>query len=326
MTIARFLEAKISLPNDAGALAKNMSCPKNISTKTLLIDEVTMVSSTDFVAIDLAMQKHMHTTKPFGGLRVILIGDLFQLPPANGGRSFIETSSFELLMQSTDVFNLTTQFRQSSDDEDAEAFAKFIRECRCGNLSAESEGMLHYYFNARTPGDDVLRLCATREYAKKWNDKMLSKLDGEPVGPLMMKPGAPVIITRNLYKSDKAIKRYSGTKNLLVASNGSRGKLVDCTDAEFCVQLESGVSITLSASKKSPLQLAWACTIHKAQGQTYDKVVVVGDGIFEAGQAYVAVSRVTSLAGLYTYRLLPSYFGIERPQSIITFVNENKLT
>jgi len=244
------------------------------------------VTATDFIALDLAMQRHMKSAKVFGGLRVILIGDLCQLPPANGGRSFIKTDSFERLVSQMDVFNLSTQFRQSAADEDAEVFSKFMLDCRQGKLSPESEGLLLYFFNNRSPDDKVLRLCATREYAEKWNAKMLKKLDGELMGPLELKIGAPVMFTRNIYGKDKSLMTKYNAGDLLV-SNGSRGTLVGCTDSEYVVDVQNlpfAGHISLKATKRCPLRLAWACTIHRAQGQTLDKVVVVGDGIFEAGQ------------------------------------------
>ena len=325
MTIARFLESTPSISGDAYELAHRMSCPSRLSAKSILIDEIAMVSSTDFIALDLALKRHMHSSKPFGGLRVIMIGDIFQLPPSNGGRSFLETSSFEDLLPSVTIFNLSTQFRQLSADEDAEVFALFARECRSGKLSAESEGMLLYYFNNRMPNDSILRLCATKAAAQKWNDKMMGRTSGEPMGALNLKLGVPVIVTKNIYRKDRSLVRSTSTTNGIVAANGARGEITSCSESEYTVQFKTGESITLLAIASCPLQLAWACTIHRAQGQTYDEVVVLGEDIFEAGQAYVAISRVRTLAGLFTHRLMPFHFEIKQQEAIAKFIRGHGL-
>lgn len=344
MTVARFLEAKVDTLRDAGKLAAAFSVPaRQLQSRKLVIDEVSMVSLTEFVALDRALRRVLQPSRPFGGLAVVLIGDVFQLQPPGSDSFFFETPAFRSLEDDgLAVIELRQNHRQNdSDDEDGIMFARFLSECRRGYLSSDSAHMLMGIFNQRLPSSSAIRLCATRKETEAINARRLSKLEGTPIrlGRLTLKIGAHIIFNRNVYDAKtKKLVRPNGARGIVVglpsetvesASDSSPAVTVISDGKEYAVRALPSITLLASKGPKTwcyPLELAWALTIHKTQGQTLANAHVDGLYISEPGQAYVAVSRVRRMADLCARNLEPEAFEIERSPQWLDFVVKHSLT
>lgn len=301
-TIARFLGATVKTAGDPGALARNMKLPFDVRGRTLVIDEVGMVSAFDFVALDAGLKRTLRCNEPFGGLRVVLIGDLYQLrPPTQSTVTFFfETAAYEGLVQAgIKVHNLTTQHRQTGPGN--EALLPFLDEARVCQLKTASQELLLSHLNKKSYSSNALHLFARNADAHRYNDQKLKELKGteRTVCGFKCKRGAQVILTKNVYRNRS-----------LLYTNGTFGVIEKIHSQSVSVCIAGKIHEVKAVGKALPVALAWATTIHKVQGKTLENVVVHGDGIFEAGQAYVGVSRARSLSGLSTRNLHPDDFEL----------------
>ena len=237
MTVARFLGANSVNIRDAGMLAMDMkiSVP-NISTRKLIIEEISMVCTSEFLALDVGLRRHLKSSEPFGGLSVVLIGDVYQLQPPGDEYYFFETDLFDSLSsKGLVVTHLMTQHRQVDCDlEDAAIFHAFLSDCRRGYLRTTAAGYLIGLFNNRNPPKDAMRLYSRRLDAEAYNSRKLRLLTEEPewnYGNLVLKIGARVIFTRNIYC------RKTGR---LVRPNGAVGTIVGLPPSVSEVSQDSG--------------------------------------------------------------------------------------
>lgn len=322
-TIARFLGATTKTSGDPGALAKNFKPPCNLTNKVLVIDEIGMVSAFDFVALDAGLRRSLKCVLPFGGCRVILLGDLFQLrPPTQAAvKYFFQTSAYnDLKKDGLHVHSLTTQHRQRAGVNGNTDFIPFLKEARQCALGVDSRTLLLDYMNNKFYSDDALHIYSLKKDADKHNRRCMKShgLRLQAICGFEFTIGARVVLTRNIYK-----------KRVLLYTNGTLGYIVEASAAKKQVTVKiQGESVEITPFKDGvlPLALAWATTIHKVQGKTLNSVVVHGDGMFEAGQAYVAVSRARSLRSLATRNLHPDDFAIPFPPELVQYARENNLT
>jgi ATP-dependent exoDNAse (exonuclease V) alpha subunit len=285
--------------------------------RLLVLDEVSMLSGVTLEFFDLLCRTVRRDPSPFGGIQIIATGDYLQLPPVRINPSEPYDWAFQTKAwqrANFAVIHLTKVHRQ-----DEPQFLAALGEFRQGRLNAENSALLAsrvvHFPNADTP-----RLFTHNTQVDKWNAYRLSCIDtSETVyqartnGPdhqiqflrnnlltpehLVLKPGARVMFTVN--KPD------------LGFVNGQTGTVVVCGRDEVLVDCD-GLPIRVapyewrfdSRDKHSatfvqiPLRLAWSLTIHKAQGLTLDSAYIDVRAAREPGQAYVALSRVRTLAGL----------------------------
>ena len=313
------------------------------SLQTLIIDEASMVRADVFDMVAAALERFGPAPgTPFGGVQIVLVGDLYQLPPVVREDEvayfstvydtpyFFSAKSFR--REDFPTVSLTTVFRQLGDDR----MTAILNEIREGVLLGHAQEQL----NARADKDFVapddefwLTLAPTNRLVTARNRQQLERLPGDEMvhhakasGDLAMfeapveetlrfKVGAQVMMLNN----DQGNRWVNGTVGRVAGVGYDRyGAVVevefpDGTTAEVSPftwevtrPVASGASLSrevVGAYTQLPFKLAWAITIHKSQGQTLERVVVdLTGGMFSTGQLYVALSRCTSLSGLVLKR------------------------
>lgn len=326
---------------------------------TIIIDEVSMVRCDIVDAIDYTLRCVMRTTQPFGGKQVIFVGDMFQLPPVV--RQGAEHDLLHDIYDADDFFfykanvfkNISLvkiEFQKVYRQDDDKRFLNILENVRMNRMSPEDLSLLNRRVIKPQKEDGmVITLASVNKTADMINKQRLDEIDAEefvyegkitgkfdskrlPVElSLRLKVGTQVMFTRNDMQ-----KRWA---------NGTLAKVVKLAEDEIHVALsrgetyavshESWESVNYEYDRKSrklkkevtgtfsqyPLKLAWAITIHKSQGMTFEKMVLdLCNGIFADGQLYVALSRMRSLGGLFLSKcVIPQY--AHTSQEIITYAS-----
>jgi len=307
----------------------------------LIVDEVSMLSMSLFDRLNELGQTIRKSTRPFGGIQLLFCGDFYQLPPVNDAFCF-ESSSWK----STFIpVHLVKNFRQ----QDA-GFHTILSEIRRGKLSKQSYTILKQRVGLPYP-PNITQLVSTRAKADHINHHFYSTLDGaEHIFTLQQEITLEMTESeykiRNSFTSQQITyelqqlqKNMQQSISLKIGSvvmcivnmkntpicNGSQGVITGFTSDTFpIVQFTTGSIVIKPHIWKSetipgigisqlPLIYAWAMTIHKSQGSTLTNALIdVGDSIFECGQIYVALSRVTSLDGLFLTEFNPEKIRINK--------------
>lgn len=293
----------------------------------LIIDEVSMLHGSRLDMVDRACRWVRHNERPFGGLQVILVGDMFQLPPVTRGSDetdFAHHSNAWRVAELTPCY-LTEQHRQGADDE----LLDILREMRNGNISSEHRELL----NTRTglnPDESITKLYTHNVDVDVLNNNKLAELDGPQRSYTMTGKGKDWEIDKlkkNLLCPEKLFLKV-GAEVMFVANdfeagfvNGTRGRVIAFEMGDPVVETTDGQRIHVEEHtwrqfnetgeyvraevSQMPLRLAWAVTIHKSQGMSLDSAEIDLSKAFVPGMGYVALSRVRSLEGLYLVGLGP---------------------
>ena len=311
-------------------------------TRTLIIDEVSMLTPELLEKLNELAQIMRKNTKPFGGIQVILVGDFFQLPPIY--RDSETCFAFESPVWKE--LNLITIELTEIIRQDNPVFHNILKEARVGSLSKDSIQILKTRMLESWKDIKIkpTLLFSRRSEVEMINEQNLKALKS-PLQTFEVKTIYTASLEMNVSKADqeRAISildrnaPYKNTLELRVGAqvmliynldqeaglvNGSRGivegfsgglplVLFKGHTAPIPIQLVSWESDEVDGLKREqiPLILAYAITIHKCQGATLDSALIdIGRSTFEMGQAYVALSRVKSLDSLYIYELDPSAF------------------
>lgn len=289
-------------------------------TRVLIIDEVSMLDGARLDLINRICRRFKHSEKPFGGLQIILCGDLFQLPPINRGRGqadFIHTSSSwnELNLK---ICYLSEQYRQDLDT----GMLELLRSIRTQELDTELQQRLHERLEEENNDPDLTRLYSHNFDVDSINNKRLASIDSDLKSFGMHTSGKTYFI-QQLQKSCLApemLELKVGAQVLCVANNpelgymnGTRGEIVGFESGKPLVLLADGSTVTmerytwkiedgertLAEISQYPLRLAWAITVHKSQGMSLDSAEIDLSRAFTPGMGYVALSRLRTLEGLY---------------------------
>ena len=316
---------------------------------TLVIDEVSMVSADLMDAIDRRMrQAKGRKTVPFGGAQLIMFGDLYQLAPVVSGETekryytdtyrspwFFDARVWEETTLHT--ITLDTIYRQSDPE-----FQAVLQALRHGHIEADMGRMLNNVGSRIPTNPDIITLASTNNTVKKINAERLAELPGAvqvavaevegefppgqfPADPqLELKEGAQVMFLRNDTGNQDGPRWVNGSVGHVVSidqtvtvelDDGEQVEVEPVTWEKIRYEYDPGTKEishdVVAEFTQFPLRLAWAVTIHKAQGKTLREALIdLGPRAFAAGQTYVALSRLTSLEGLYLKRPL-------RPSDII---------
>ncbi len=305
----------------------------------LVIDEVSMLRADLLDAIDysLRINRKVHDV-PFGGVQIILIGDLCQLPPivdkelAEHFGELYDTPYFFSAKVFSDAqfhqFILKKNYRQ----RDAK-FMSLLNKVRNRSITEDDLRLLNTRVNSvlAETWDNAIRLTPTNAAANAINQIRLAELPGKE---FLYEAVIKGDFDNALYPTETQLKLKVGAQVLMVKNdnpsrrwvNGSIGEVIELNSDAVKVRIGHGVhdvtpviwekikyrhdeqtdgivSDVVGSFEQYPIRLAWAVTIHKSQGLTFDRVVVdFGEGTFVHGQCYVALSRCRSIEGLVLKR------------------------
>ncbi|MDY7542214.1 MULTISPECIES: ATP-dependent DNA helicase [unclassified Cryobacterium] len=331
------------------AIDQNDQVKKLLNTiDTVVIDEVSMVNADLMDAIDRSLrQARQRPNDSFGGVQIVLFGDPYQLAPVPGDsdeRAYFTDTYRSMWFFDAKVwkgaelriFELTEVHRQRDAD-----FRHMLNAVRYGQVTAEIGGALNAAGARTPPTEGVITLATRNDAVNRINAAALKRLPGKALtakaevtgdfggrtypadAVLELKVGAQVMFLRNDSPLDGGPRWVNGSIGTVTKVNSTVFVEIDGTthEVEPAVWEKYKYSYNQATKKLSrdvvaeftqfPLRLAWAVTIHKSQGATYERAIVdLGTRVFSPGQTYVALSRLTNLDGLYLTRPL-------RPSDII---------
>lgn len=306
--------------------------------QTIIIDEISMVRADLLDCVDAFLRIALKSRKPFGGKQLIFIGDLYQLSPVvtPAEKTYFENIYKSPYFFSAHVFNhkkWTMQFieldkiyRQSDD-----TFITILNAVRNRTVTDEHLATLNERVSDDADPEDrgYMYLTATNADADAINTYMLRRLDTTPIE---CKADISGDFDAKLAPTDSTLILKTGAQVMFLTNdpggnwvNGTLGTLIESAheDSELLIQTQDGNLVSVHPYKwnlyhyiydkdkktidqesigsftQYPIKLAWAITIHKSQGKTFDRVFInLGRGAFTSGQVYVALSRCRSLDGL----------------------------
>jgi ATP-dependent DNA helicase PIF1 len=314
-------------------LLKRMTYGKdNLKQVTLLIiDEISMVHTTFFQTVDKLAQKIRGNSRPFGGIKLLMVGDFLQLPPINCSVYLFESTLWrELNVQRIFLRHI---YRQT----DAE-FGRLLNKVRVGNTDSVVIDALKKRIDYNP---NAIQICTYRNTAERRNDLELFSLPGEyfthdaiwskavgtgyqpasfavsftslPIpNQLILKANARVILRTNKLGGNL----FNGSVGVVIdpgiPSVDFNGRVINIKRQQFSYKRQM-ISYRID---QVPLIIGYAITVHMSQGVTLDTVQIDCNS-FECGQAYVAMSRCKTLSGLYLSDLQPS--KIKANQKAVAF-------
>lgn len=336
---------------------------KNViqNMELLIIDEVSMLRADLLDAIDFSLQKIRRNDYPFGGVQVLFIGDLQQLPPVvnnvewqvlrNYYRGIFFFNAHVIHRQPPLYIELSKIFRQSD-----EKFISVLNNLRNNKVSKEDVSLLNKFVQ---PNFDIKKnkgyifLTTHNAKAEHINSDSLNEIQEKsnyfkadiigdfpekifPLEPsLELKVGAQIMFIKNDLSLEK---NYFNGKMGVIKSLSKEEILVFFPDEQKTIEVEKyewkNIRYSVNASTKEideevlgtfvqyPIKLAWAITVHKSQGLTFDKAVLDVSQVFLPGQAYVALSRLRSLEGLVLVNPIQMN-GISNDEEVMQYA-ENK--
>ena len=301
----------------------------------IIIDEISMVRADLLDHIDAELRRIRRSYLPFGGVQLLMIGDLQQLPPiAHGEEEMILRQHYKSLyffdskvLQNFEYscIELKNVYRQNDSH-----FVDILNRARIGRLTQEDIDELNTRYQSGftpLPEDNYIRLVTHNRMVQSVNEGEMTKLDGDEYAfdakvtgtfptesfptaeRLVLKKGAQVMFIKN----DPDKRFINGTlgevcylwKDKIKVRIADSGVTIDVEPMEWeniRYQLDetdnSVKSTTIGKFRQYPVRPAWAITIHKSQGLTFDRAIIDARAAFSPGQAYVALSRCRSLDGI----------------------------
>lgn len=313
----------------------------------LVIDEISMVRADILDAVNVVLQNVMRNSEPFGGKRVLMVGDVFQLEPVTSSAEVGLLSQYypspfffrSMVIEESglEILELNKIYRQSD-----RRFISLLNQVKMGEADEYVLEKLNERVTPKTFPEHGIILCARRADAEQINSDCMKalqssariyngKLKGDFATSILpcdlsmeLKPGARVMFVRN-----HAERKYvNGTLGVIENLSDETVKVRLDNDELLEVERETWENVQYDFDEKEnkilekkigsfeqlPLKPAWAVTIHKSQGLTFDRVHVdLGKGSFAGGQLYVALSRCTTIEGLTLERpLRPADFKVNR--------------
>jgi len=287
----------------------------------LVIDEISMLPGRVLDYLNFHFQQIRGNSRPFGGIQIVMVGDFLQLPPVAKSGKY----DWAFLSQSWAAARFQTSYLTTIHRQDEPLFVEALNNFREGRISRAVADVLSsrvkMFVDRR-----VVRLMTHNAQVDKWNSYQIGEIDGPELtytaefeGPeheadfiaknsitpttLVLKRGARVMVTSNL----------TNEVGEMIAVNGQCGTVMEMGIDAVAVALDGGSTVAINrrswtydpqrddsaAMHQIPLRPAYALTIHKSQGLTLDRAHIDIRAAREPGQAYVALSRLRSLSGLF---------------------------
>lgn len=335
---------------------------------TLIIDEISMVRADLIDGIDYSLRKNGgNPNLPFGGKQVVFVGDIFQLEPVtiknSGEQKIISEIYGSVYFYNAKVFEKVSLFTvelQKVYRQTDSAFISLLDKVRVKEISQTDLNKINTRVFSQSELNKnafAITLTTKNDLADTVNFKKLSELKSDPFTYNAEVSGE---FEESKYPTEPELTLRVGAQVIFIKNdtdkrwvNGTIGQVNGLTDTDIKVKLKDGeiysvekrmwenIKYQYNKEKKKieqeivgtfkqyPLKLAWAITIHKSQGLTFDKVVVdFGSGTFASGQAYVALSRATSFEGLFLKQKLNStdiYIDDEIKEFAKTFNDQTRI-
>lgn len=282
-------------------------------TSTVIVDEISMLSGDTLACAEEIARSARKSAEPWGGLRFVAVGDFAQLPPISRDRNTTDWAFQHEVWARTNFTSVALDIVHRSKSPE---WTQALNDVRDGICSEAVKKILNGRMNRESP-DELTRLFGRRDEAERYNQERLAALPDEPIAyttdyrgdpgsiaqlkryspvpdVLVLKTDALVMIRKNetngLYVNGSLAKVRSYRKDRVTVELIDGGNTVDLEPMKF--ELLSAEGEVTATAKNFPLNLAYGSTIHKAQGATLDTVRMRLAGLWEAGQAYVALSRV----------------------------------
>jgi len=316
------------------------------SAETLLIDEISMLPGRTLDYLDYHLRRIRENPFPFGGIQLIAVGDFLQLPPVSKSGVYDWAFQSEAWAKAEMRVCCLREIHRQDEPE----FIAALNDFREGRIRGDTARLLAARV-ARFPSRDITRLFTHNTMVNKWNAYQLECIE-RPEHVFEARSGGPQheidFLRKNMITpwelKLKESARVMVTKNLteqgeLIAANGATGTVADIdprTDT-IRVRLDGGREIAVEPYafhfdpirddsgfiRQYPLRPAYAMTIHKSQGLTLDRALIDIRAAREPGQAYVALSRLRSLRGLWLKDWIKGVFV--SPEAIEFYRKEVKL-
>lgn len=318
---------------DLDAIAQKEKVVRRLlRAQVLIIDEISMLSGETLDSVDAVCRTLRNSSRPFGGLQVVFVGDFFQLPPVVrvGARQqatldieYDERSPFAFHSSAWKRANPLVCYLSEQHRQEDEVFLRALSAVRRGEAGADVRKLLSARAVVPPAHRRITRLYSHNADVDRINEAELAKLPGGGRSYLMRGFGAPPLIDslkRNCL-SPEELKLKVGAK-IIFTKNDIEGRYFNGTTGEVTgfnklsgnpvVSIQTGSlevepvewavmdgNKKLAHIEQLPLRLAWAITVHKSQGMSLDAAHIDLSQAFEYGQGYVALSRVRTLNGLY---------------------------
>ncbi len=306
--------------------------------EVIIIDEVSMVRADLLENIDVFLRLNRNSNEPFGGVQMVFFGDLFQLPPvvATEQEKMLFKTEFDspyfFSAHVFDNFEMEMLELRQIYRQDNRHFIRLLESVRMNTVDFDDlEDLNERYLPSFEPDENYITLSARNATVNRINQKELDNLETEPYVFMGKVEGQ---FNPRLYPTDIVLTLREGAQVMFVKNesegkfvNGTLGKIIELSDTSIKVLVEErGKSETIKVEKMDwevqrykinelddnkietevvgkftqyPLRLAWAITIHKSQGKTFENMIIdMGKGAFEHGQTYVALSRCRTLNGI----------------------------
>ncbi|BBO82641.1 helicase [Desulfosarcina ovata subsp. sediminis] len=303
----------------------------------LVIDEISMVRADLLDGVDSVLRRYRRREQPFGGVQLLMIGDLYQLPPVVRDEDWQLLSDYyatpyffgSQALQQSELITIELKHIYRQADGHFINLLNQVRNAQVDPAAMDELNARHIPGFEPDAGEGYITLCTHNRNADAINDARLAAITGKThtfkaeidgdfpehtyptAGSLELKKGAQVMFVRNDLSPEK---RYFNGKIGTITDISSKHIRIRCPEDTALIEVEpttwDNIEYKLNREtqeisenkigefKQYPLRLAWAVTIHKSQGLTFDRAIIDAQAAFAHGQVYVALSRCRTLDGI----------------------------